>query len=152
MNDIVKKKRQYLLLFLISAAFLLIAARLLNIQVLDSDSLRQKAKKQYASVLRLPPNRGIIYDETKSILALNIDTPSVFASPNIIIDKKESAKRLSSILGLSYPEVHEKLLKDKSFAWIKRGITEKEKNLLEKEKIEGVFLTDEPKRLSLIHI
>ncbi len=141
-----KKKRQLIIFFLFCLAFVCIIFRLHNIQILNYPLFKNKADLQHKILIKLEPERGHIYDTNKRLLALNIDTYSVYAVSKDIIDKEEVASILSPLLNLEKGFLADRLNRDKSFVWLKRKIGDKEAEILGKRKIDGIDLIKETKR------
>ena len=100
----VKDKRGIRLrIYIITAIFLLgfstVLARAYQLQILETDRLQSKAQAGYVGTIKLPPERGTIFDREGHELALSVEVRSVFAHPNRIRDKASAALRLSRILG-----------------------------------------------------
>lgn len=88
----------------------------------------------------------MIYDRNHKVLALSLKVPSVYAVPRVIVNKEEVAVKLSSVLGLDYDNLLEKLNRDKSFIWIKRRVTDQEADNIKNLKLFGVEIIKESKR------
>lgn len=141
-----KKKRQLIVFFLFCLAFISIIFRLHDIQILDYSRLKNKADLQHKILIKLEPKRGDIYDKNKRLSALNIDTYSVYAVSKDIKDREKVASILSPLLNLEKDFLADRLNRDKSFVWLKRKITDKEAEILEKAEIDSVNLIKETKR------
>jgi cell division protein FtsI/penicillin-binding protein 2 len=133
-------------LFFLLSLFLLLA-RLIYIQVLRHNFYRDIADQQHTVSIEIPPVRGTIFDRNMRILAVNLNTDSVFANPREIDDKEYTARLVSSVLGMDNRFVSERLSKDKSFVWIKRKITPQESDAIKKLKLSGIELIKESKRV-----
>jgi len=80
------------------------------------------------------------------ILAVNLNSDSVFANPHIVRNKREAARKLSSILNLNESVILQKLARDKGFIWIKRKIPVQEGSQIKDLKVEGIEVIKESKR------
>ena len=67
--------------------------------------------------------RGKIFDRNDNLLATTIKSNSLSTNPTKIKNKKELAKKLSSILNINELSILNNLLKEDKFVWIKRHIT-----------------------------
>ena len=67
--------------------------------------------------------RGKIFDRNGNLLAMTIKSYSLATNPIKIKNKKELAKKLSSILKIDEFSILNNLLKEEKFVWIKRHIT-----------------------------
>ena len=132
------------LFFLLSLTFLLL--RLLYLQVIKHNFYSKIANEQHTVSIELPPRRGIIYDRNMRVLAVNLNSDSVFANARQIKNKRLAAKQLASILHLDERYISQRLAKDKGFVWIKRKIAPSEAAQIKSSKIEGIEIVKESKR------
>jgi len=96
--------------------------------------------------MELTPKRGTIFDRNRRVLAINMNSSSVFANPRLIKNKKKTTSLLSSVLNLDESYVSDRLSRDKAFIWIKRRVTPAEALRVKRLRIEGVDLIKESKR------
>jgi len=132
------------LFFLLALAFLLL--RLLYLQVIKHNFYSKIANEQHTVSIELPPRRGIVFDRNMRVLAVNLNSDSVFANARQIKNKRLAAKQLASILHLNERYVSQRLARDKGFVWIKRKITPSESAQIKSSKIEGIEIIKESKR------
>ncbi|MBU4304260.1 MAG: penicillin-binding protein 2 [Candidatus Omnitrophica bacterium] len=144
------KRAQKVRLIIVCGSYLLvlliILGRLLYVQVLNSSYYIKLAESQHQLRLTLSPQRGLIYDRNKKILALSLSVYSVYAVPRAIENKEAVAVRLSKLLGLDYSKVLTKLKLDKSFIWIKRRISDQDAQAVKALRLTGIDLLRENKR------
>ena len=130
------------LFFLLSLTILLL--RLFYIQALRHDFYYKIANEQHIVSTEVLPKRGTIFDRNMQVLAVNLNTDSVFANARIVKDKAQTAKMLAGILNLSEDFVYERLSRDKGFVWIKRKITPQESDeVKQKRRKKGLVLLSE---------
>ena len=139
--------RHAILLTLFLAAFALITARLVWVQVVEAPALTRKATAQRLRDIELPPRRGTIYDREGEPLAVSTAARTVFASPNLIKDKPGTARALAESLGGEEKEYLAKLQKDSGFVYIDRKVDLARADGLEKLELEGVGFTDDFRRV-----
>ncbi|MCM8792070.1 MAG: penicillin-binding protein 2 [Candidatus Omnitrophica bacterium] len=72
--------------------------------------------------IELAPRRGNIYDRHLRPQVINLPRHSLYAIPYEINNKDELINKLSSILGLSYNYLRERIYRDKAFIWLARKI------------------------------
>lgn len=120
--------------------------RLFAIQVLGYSRYADKANKLHKREIPLQQKRGDICDRNGNILAMSVQTPSVFADPKLIKDIDGTASQLSQILKIDKKGLQELLNQDKRFVWIKRKIAKEEKEKITALKILGIGFEDEPSR------
>lgn len=114
------------ILFLI-LPLLVLGGRLFYLQVLKSYEFGALAEGQHTFYYKVPPRRGKILDSKLRNLAVSFDVPSCYANPRRIKNKDETALKISEYFNLDYESVRAKLYKDKAFVWVKRYISQKEK-------------------------
>jgi len=114
-------------IYLVAAFFLAglgtILGRAYQLQILERDRLSAIAHAGYVGTVKLPPERGTIYDTKRKELALSIQVGSVYAHPKQIREKTDTARRLSRVLGEREDKILNLLKRPRSFTWIKRKIS-----------------------------
>ncbi len=140
------KTRHFSVLIVFCFLFAALIIRLIYIQILSSKPLSELAEKQHKFFVRLPAQRGNIYDRRGRVMAIYMDTPSVYAIPRLISDKKNTAFILAKKLGIDQGRLARKLNKNNYFAWVKRKVEQETADKIEKLDIRGVRLMNEPKR------
>jgi cell division protein FtsI (penicillin-binding protein 3) len=78
----------------------LIAARLVQLQVLEHDDWSIAARKQHRNLLTIQPERGALYDRNGEPLAMNIPVEAVSVNPREVADPDLAAALLAPILRL----------------------------------------------------
>jgi len=140
------KTRQGITFFTLIIIFTVLIGRLLYIQVARHGFLTDLANKQHKIFIKLEPRRGKIYDRLNRVLAVYLDTISVYAVPREIESKKEIAYLLGDELSIDRHTLYNKLKRNNYFAWVKRKIETPEVERVEKLDIKGVYFIDESKR------
>lgn len=138
-----------IVLLVIIFLFLLIIGKVFYIQVIDYDRLNQYASSLWSRNLPIEANRGLIYDRNGVVLADNITTTSLVLIPNQIEDKEETAKRLCSILDVSYEEMYAHVSKRTSIERVHpegRRLDYEVADRISALKLPGVYLVKESKR------
>lgn len=141
--------RRRLLVFLLVVFLILFGLILRNgyIQLVWGSELYEKAVDQWTRSLDVYPQRGIVYDRNKEVLAQSASADSIAVRPNQLADAKDTAVKLAAILDLDAEELHEKISdKTKSDIWIKRQLTREQSVQIRQLNIKGVYFTEEPKR------
>lgn len=135
---------------LISGFFLifsfLLFFRLFNLQIKEGEKFYLIGKKIREVKKRIPSKRGNIYDRTGTLLATDLVSYSIVATPFLIEDKKETATLLSKILQISEKELLYRLYTKYFFSYIKRKASDKEVENVRKLKIKGIDFIPENKR------
>ncbi|MBN1560468.1 penicillin-binding protein [candidate division KSB1 bacterium] len=102
---------------LFMAAFMLVLAiKLVSVQVLQRDEFVANAAGQQAKIVSLQPERGKMYDRNGSLLAFNVPAVTVVANADSIVDIHAVATRLSPLIGIPYETIVNKLRK--SYGWV----------------------------------
>lgn len=139
-------RRRLVVCSLLLVGFVVILLRLFFLQVIQGPELANKARRQHLKVITLNSSRGAIYDRQGRALALNLDVPSVYATPASIEDPAETARQLATVLGLSPWEVEERLRMKRDFVWVKRKVTHPQAQVIRSLSLKGIELLLEEKR------
>jgi len=129
-------------------SFVFFFARLVYVQVICGDELRNRAERQYLRSIELPPERGEIFDTKGNKVVVNSHLKSLFAYPICDRDVDASYRLLSKIFRVSRNALKRQYnLRPKTFTWIKRGLTPEEYARFESANDQcGLFLREEPSR------
>jgi cell division protein FtsI/penicillin-binding protein 2 len=129
-------------------SFVLFFARLVFVQVVKGNELRDKAERQYLRSIELPAKRGEIFDIKGNKVAVNSSFKSLFAYPLNKKDVEASYRLMSKVFRLSLRIIKKQYpLTPKKFCWIKRGLEPEECAGFEACDIQcGLFLREEPNR------
>ena len=89
-----------------------------------------------------------IVDRNGTIIATNLHTTSVYANPLQMIEKKDAAKKLSSVLReINMTDLEKDFASKKDFVWIKRNITPLEQKAVNQLGIPGVYFMEDVARV-----
>ncbi|MFC1624149.1 peptidoglycan D,D-transpeptidase FtsI family protein [Candidatus Omnitrophota bacterium] len=127
--------------------FVLLAVRLLFVQLGAAKPLSKLASDQYRTFLCLLPKRGVIYDRHLRELAISINLNSVFLDPLVVEDKETSSERLSEVLKRDSKEILKKLNEKKRFVWLARRVEPSVEKAIRRLSIKGVGFIKEPQRV-----
>lgn len=129
-------------------AFVAAAARLVQIQLLESGKYQDIARKQYEARVPLVAERGNIFDRNGNVLAANSQFVSFAADPKIAgEDAKFIAKEFSKVTGRSEKEYIAKLQSSKRFVWLERHLRPDVAELIPLKKMGGIVKMNEAMRL-----
>ncbi len=138
------------LVFIFSLILLCFGAISFRLVDLALDGLREESR-HLATVTSqddLHPPRREIVDRNGELLAMNLNTVSLFANPKIILDVEETAEGLHRIFpDLDKAELLEDLQKERSFIWVKRNIHPREQDAVMELGQPGLNFLEEEKRL-----
>src|SRR5262245_53454106 len=127
------KTRIHFLIAIMAIWGVVIGTRLYFLHVVYSSDFKRRAERQQQRTLDVSPRRGIIYDRNGNELAISIKVDSIFAVPDEIQSPGPTARKLSSITGISRQDLLDKLRTDRSFVWIKRRLTSAEATAIRNE-------------------
>jgi len=137
-------------MYLVAAIFIVglttVLARAYQLQVLEKGHLSSIAQQGYVGTINLPPKRGTIFDREGHELAITVEVASVYAHPNRIADKNETARQLAKALREPRRNIYALLKKSTPFVWLKRRMPPSEAQGVQDLKLQGVGVTTEPKR------
>ncbi len=102
--------------------FLLVALRLVYLQVYQRGELAVRAERQQERLVKLEPKRGTIYDRMGRELAVSLDVDSVYGIPAKVENPRQVAQQLSRILQENPRVLERKLAGGKHFVWLSRKI------------------------------
>jgi cell division protein FtsI (penicillin-binding protein 3) len=92
--------------------------------------------------------RGDIVDRNGIVMATSVPVMSAFANPRLVMEPHEAARKIAAVLPeLKFEELKEKLDADKSFVWIKRGLSPREHDLVNRLGIPGLDFQAEERRI-----
>jgi len=128
---------------------LMILFRSFTIQVIDRSPWIEKAAQQHQKRIPMPAERGQIYDRNLDVLAMDQTVYHLAFDQRLIADVNAAADVLADILGGSPKQYLDLIQKSdgKRFVYVKRGLTDLELRRLTEEKIEGLILEKEPRRI-----
>ena len=132
-------------LFFVLFGFVLYKAFML--QIVDRHSLAPKARAVVERHLSVGAVRGDIFDAGGERLAASLAVASLYANPQKVKDKPETAKVLAEILGQDQSRLMARLdSNNKQFVWVKRQLTHDEAEAVKELRIEGLALSREYRR------
>ena len=132
------------LCFLVGFAILLF--RFFDLQVLQAETMMQKARRQHEKTITLDSNRGAIFDRQGKPLALNLDVPSVYATPSSLDNPTRVARQLAQVLGVPREPLEKRLRTERDFVWIQRKIDDSQVKRLNDLALPGVGVMVEARR------
>jgi cell division protein FtsI/penicillin-binding protein 2 len=113
----------------------------------EGKDLRGKAVAQQVEDVDVSAQRGTITDRHGLELAVSEDSASVYANPFLIKNPASVAGQLSPLIGLDYDTLIRKLANRKQgFVYLRRKIDVDKGKAIEKLKLTGVGVTNEPRR------
>ena len=138
--------RSRFVLFVLFAAFVMLAARAFWLQVLTTDFLQKKGTSRYARTLELPAVRGKIFDRNGEVMATSLPAKGIWAIPDAIEITPEKLKKLAQLLDVNAPELQKKLGANGNFVPIKRQVEPEVADQVIALGIPGIYARKEYKR------
>ena len=117
--------RDIVILSSIAVAFVLLAARAVQLQVADTDLLQREGNARFLRSEQVTANRGIIRDRNGVVLAVSTPVDSVWAEPNILKLHPNEWSHLEHVIGLEPNAIATRLEKielDRQFMYLKRAL------------------------------
>lgn len=122
----VARSRLMIGVILFLGAFILMGVRTMELGMSSPAVQRTAAREIIVPAVTFA--RSDIVDRNGELLAANLQTSSLYANPRKIKNAEELARALEKILpGVSRSELEQKLSSSRSFVWIKRKLTPKQK-------------------------
>lgn len=111
MGKQLQHKRLLLLFGALVGAFVLLALRLVHLQVVRHEELRVLAQENTVSKRRIPARRGNILDVRGNLLASSTMVKNICADPSLLGNKQaDVARAIAPILEMKEAELYQKLL------------------------------------------
>ena len=142
------QKRLLQLFAFLSAWAVIVIARLVQIQLVHHGDYVVKAQRQQERTLALQPVRGSILDSRGRVFAESVAAESIYADPQAIGDREQTAKALASVHGLeiSARELSTRLSTGGGFVWIARQLPLEVSAAVKALKLPGIYYLDEHRR------
>lgn len=138
--------RSRFVLFVLFAAFVMLAARAFWLQVLTTDFLQKKGTSRYVRTLELPAVRGKIFDRNGEVMATSLPAKGIWAIPDAIEITPDQLKKLAQLLDVNAPELQKKLGANGNFIPIKRQVEPEVADQVLALGIPGIYARKEYKR------
>ncbi len=128
----------------VALAFTAISVKLVSATLMHNGA---EPRQTAAEAEETPIDRADIIDRNGNLLATSLATASLHADPKIVLDAKDAATKLASVLpDLDYKELLEKLSSDKRFIWIKRNLTPRQQYQVHRLGLPGLYFEREDRR------
>lgn len=105
------RRRLRLASVLILALFVVIAGRLVELQLIDAKAYAATALVNRIQTVALPAPRGAIYDRDRKILVHSVEARLVYADPGMVDNPQATARQLAPLLAKPVSELLPKLVK-----------------------------------------
>ncbi len=121
--------------------------RLLDYQVVNAETYRERADERRVSSQTLYAKRGTIYDRNGNVLASSVECQNVYVNPQLIDDEDEAVAALVEVLGVDEDKAREKVGRDTTFAYIQRQVDQETADELAAREIAGIEFEQTIKRV-----
>jgi cell division protein FtsI/penicillin-binding protein 2 len=121
--------------------------RLFEIQVVRAPELAEQGLSQRYVSTPLAPQRGKMFDRNGNLLAMTVESKSLFAVPDQVTEPMWVAQQVGGLLGVDSDVLYERLTSDKGFVYIKRQVDGVLAQQVLDLKLDGVFAQPEPTRV-----
>lgn len=122
--------------------------RAATLQIFPDERLANLKRRQFETSLQIHTRRGAITDRQGSELAASVPAYSLFADPKLIEDPYGLGNQLGKYLSIPATSLKRRLReKHKRFIWIKRQLTEKQRNEIKSWDVAGLAFVEEPRRV-----
>ena len=125
--------------------FIIIAGRLIGLAVLAPAN---ESASIPAEVRQMKAERAEVIDRNGVLLASNVRAVSLFANPRKIMNADRATAQLVSVLpGLDHAVLKRTLSSDRNFVWIKRHLSPRQQDTVNRLGIPGLGFIDEERRV-----
>jgi len=154
-NRMMIRRTLFLLIVCGIVAFIVLAFRLFQIQILNHEKYETAAVEQQVRQTTVAARRGTIFDRNQNILAMSATVSTIYISPAEISmydeDPELIARGLSEILGVSYDKILEKTKNTSSWystvaVKVEDDVAEKVRAFKEQYNLKGVKIEEATKR------
>jgi cell division protein FtsI (penicillin-binding protein 3) len=126
-------------------AFAAIGVRVLDLAVFSGSETRQVAQRSHGSPHAT--GRADIVDRQGRVLATSLSVASLSANPREVIDPARAARRIAEVLpSVSVARTQARLESDQQFVWIKRHLTPRQQDRINRLGIPGLYFKEEERR------
>lgn len=139
--------RLWLLIFIFFLISIGIVTRLFYLQIVNYNFFKQKSIAQQQKSIKIPAQRGNIYDRNGKLLATSIDTVSLYAAPNIIENKNYITEKIAPFLKKTPQDIFNKINNDQYFVWLERKLDPNLAKEIKELNLKGIGFINEKKRI-----
>lgn len=141
------KVRIALIGVIVLVAWIGMGYRLVQIQVFEAPQLSQQGLNQRFVSRDLAPQRGKIYDRNGDVLAMTVESKSLYAVPDQVDEPLWVAQQVGGILGVNADKLLRQLSSDRNFVYLKRQVDEAVADQILEMELLGVYSHPDPKRI-----
>lgn len=140
--------RLYAFLAIVLLSSVALAARAFNLQIMETEFLKEQGEARFMREVEVPVRRGNILDRNGEPLAVSTPVDSVWVNPGELLQSPEDIDRLAEVLGANADEIERRLTQraQREFVWLKRRLHPDLAARIDAMKLSGVFLQKEYRR------
>lgn len=139
-------RRLYCLAGFFALWFIVIAVRLVWLQLVNYGEYTERAARQQQRSIEVSAVRGNIYDRNGNDLAMTVKVDSIFAVPSEIPDINSTARLLGRILKTDPTEIENRMRASHAFAWVARKVDNSLSSRVRALNLKGIYFQKESKR------
>jgi cell division protein FtsI (penicillin-binding protein 3) len=142
------KSRILILFSCFLALWGLLILRAARLQIFPDHRLESLKRRQFETSLQIRTRRGAILDRNGKEFAASVPAYSLFADPKMIKDPYGLGIRLGKHLDLPIRPLKKRLRnRERRFIWIKRQLSEKQRDEIKHWDVAGLGFVEEPRRV-----
>lgn len=149
MTGLLMRKRIVALFLLATGFVFVLMVRLAWVQLVQGDALRKQALENRVQDLVVEAKRGSIYDRNGKELVTSVNADSVVCCPQQVVNPRETARRIASVLEVDEKDVYRLLTLNVGSAYIKRRVELEKIQKLKALRLPGIYFVPESKRYYL---
>ena len=140
--------RLYAFLAIVLLSSVALAARAFNLQIMETEFLKEQGEARFMREVEVPVRRGNILDRNGEPLAVSTPVDSVWVNPGELLQSPEDIVRLADVLGADADEIERRLTQraQREFVWLKRRLHPDLAAQIDSLQLPGVFLQKEYRR------
>lgn len=146
-NRFQDQRRLNLIVISVLIFWAILIFRLVHIQILNKRKFVDMGTSQYTQTQELESARGLIYDRNLNCLAVNQSVYSIGVDVTELLDAGQVARVLSRYLKKNEKAILRDFQSNRNFIWLAREIDEALVEKIKNEKIQGIHILKESKRL-----
>ncbi len=121
--------------------------RLADYQIVEADTLRDRADARRLLAQTLYAKRGTIYDRNGNVLTSSVECRNIAVNPQLIEDVDKTVSALVKATGIDKKTCRKLVESDGTWVYIKRQVDEDDAAALEKKNLPGVLFEQAMKRV-----
>ena len=122
--------------------------RAASLQIFPNSRLEHLKRRQFETSLQIRTRRGAILDRQGAELAASVPAFSLFADPKLIEDPEGLSVRLGKYLRVPSGRLRKALrYKQRRFVWVKRQLSERQRDEIKRWQEPGLGFVEEPRRV-----